>query len=561
MVAAAAGETPAARSGGLDSPTPCGPGGRYTAEVPSFALPRHPLGKVGSSCRSGRALPQKQGGLSAGGSGDCGGPGSWPVDQELQGALQRLLTVLQDDSKRDEEEFGKFDIVTVSDTPPATPPPPAADKGQPMTDAGVMAARASAAAFLETITSDGAAVAAETGQQQTQPRGSGGKASGRGGKGRSPCGNGAAATAGAIVNAESPIESGGAVVSAAASTFAAEALVKKAVDINELIRPLQIESPQVVSDFFRLLKKLGVRGVERFTRVLEDHADLIESKRQLEVRVSHLERRAQDLELLNLQYRALLHAGGHSHGQAASGSGGCSSRSVASEDLSPSAISAAAQSPKRANSEAFARGWRTPQCLSRSSSSFGGEQDSGVAAPMLLVDSMAAAVAAAAAAAATAQQQQQQQQQEQTQQPQQQQQQQPQQQTQQQQQQQPQLPADWIPAGGTREDALFQLQMLAASTGMGLPSPSSPSLLEGQMLGLSEEMPMQPYWALVLPPPMAAGSSSDNNAAAAAVCGGGSSAAAEGMAGNLPCFSNRLAYMPQLNSLPPQTEQSQLYAD
>lgn len=40
-------------------------------------------------------------------------------------------------------------------------------------------------------------------------------------------------------------------------------------ELSSLLRPLQLESPQVVSDFFWSLRKLGVAGIERVTQALE----------------------------------------------------------------------------------------------------------------------------------------------------------------------------------------------------------------------------------------------------------------------------------------------------
>jgi len=145
----------------------------------------------------------------------------------------------------------------------------------------------------------------------------------------------------------------------------AAVVTSKKMDLDALLRPLQVESPQMVSDFFRMLKKMGVEGVERCTHILEEHASLLESKRSLQERVVHLEHKAQDLELLNLQYRALLHAEKRSASGALS-----SSASVDSEDVSPrakgggvgtasSGSSAGVPTPRSVSKEGMtARGWR-----------------------------------------------------------------------------------------------------------------------------------------------------------------------------------------------------------
>jgi len=353
-------QTPNSRRTGNDSPTPCGPSGRYIAELPAFAVqPSKPSGGGGGGgdaarcwigpfpalaegamgrTSSGKGWASTSAYLSPGGaapptpasptpprsvrpppdagtsseawptvarvghaaqppfaplrplaqSGRSSGPGSWPIEANLQNALQRLLTSLQQDDVRHasaadaassaarktlQAGAGGCDESTTSARPaePATRPAPPSASPQHQ-------------------------------QEQHQLRSSSKGAKSKGGKGRSPGGSAAVASssvAGRPAGAEN--------LNAARSPGHGEGDQGRNKDLNELLRPLQRESPQVVSDFFWSLKKLGVSGVERITQALEESASLHESKRDLEARVDHLELRTQDLEALNRQYQACMH--------------------------------------------------------------------------------------------------------------------------------------------------------------------------------------------------------------------------------------------------------------
>jgi len=313
----------------MDSPTPCGPSGRCIAALPSFAVLDVEMPKAKGSSKAAFAaaklgsplgMPPAGGGSeAAAASSSSSSSSAWPVDAQLQGALQVLLAALSVESG------------------PSLAEPPAGPELQRSWDASDSATPSRG---------EGGAAADESRTSPSSPSRASGKGGGRIGKGRSsPAGSGSLHV--------TPGKSAG-----------ADAVTSKKRDLDALLRPLQIESPQMVSDFFRMLKKMGVEGVERCTQILEEHASLLDSKRSLQERVVHLEHRAQDLELLNLQYRALLYAEKRSASGALS-----SSASVDSEDVSPgekgggvgtasSGSSAGVPTPRSVSKEGMtARGW------------------------------------------------------------------------------------------------------------------------------------------------------------------------------------------------------------